>query len=78
MNRARLHRDQLFRLQMSVSPILRYLNRLCSRIAALEFPADDPLRLAAVRARDAVQALYEAADQHHAPPPEWLTRQQRP
>lgn len=44
--------------------MLRYLNRLCERMIRLQFPVDDPLQVATVRARAAMQDLLTAA--HYA------------
>jgi hypothetical protein len=44
--------------------MLRYLNRLCERMMRLGFPPDDPLQVAAVKARAAMQDLHTAA--HYA------------
>lgn len=55
-----LTRRQADRLRNDVARQLVYLNKLCARIQSLRWPADDFLGREAVRARNAVQALYIA------------------
>jgi hypothetical protein len=43
---------------------LRFLNRLCDRLNALSVPPDDPLVLAAHRARESMQDLHVACHYH--------------
>ena len=43
---------------------VRYLNRLCERMIRLGFPVNDPLQVAAVKARAAMQDLLTAT--HYA------------
>lgn len=69
-----LDREQFHRIQMSVLPKLQFLNRLCARVVALDFPRDDPLWIAAHRARDAMQDLFNACDPSHAAPPAAMRR----
>lgn len=52
------------RLRGQIARHLRYLNRLCERMNRLGFPPDDPLYVAAERARTAIQGLHVAA--HYA------------
>jgi hypothetical protein len=57
-------REQAERLKESAGRQLRYLTRLCQRIQKLAWPVDDPVRLAALKGRDAAQDLYMAC--HYA------------
>ena len=59
-----LRPNQAERLGAQVRPMLRYVNRLCERMIRLQFPVNDPLQLAAVKARAAMQDLHMAA--HYA------------
>ena len=58
MTSAELRSDQAGRLRLVIARELRYLNRLCERMTRLGFPPDDPLFVAALRARDALQDLH--------------------
>lgn len=52
---------QADQLRKIVGRQLDYLNRLCARIQVQRWPDDDPLALHAIRARDAMQAVNDAA-----------------
>ena len=52
--------EQREQLRRQVEPRRDYLNRLVARMDALGFPAEDPLRTATVKARDAVEAILAA------------------
>ena len=56
--------EQADKLQAMVARELRFLNRLCQRMQLRRFRPDDPLWLAAHRARDSVQHLHVAV--HYA------------
>ena len=58
MTSAELRSDQAARLRLVIARELRYLNRLCERMTRLGFPPDDPLFVAALRARDSLQDLH--------------------
>ena len=52
-----LSAEQVERLGGDVRRNLRYLNRLCERMIRLGLPVNDPLQIAAVKARAAMQDL---------------------
>ena len=64
MDSADLTPEQAERLGADVRNMLRYLNRLCQRMTRLGFPVHDPLYVAVVKARAAIQDLHMAA--HYA------------
>lgn len=51
---------QLAKVRGQVMRQLEYLDRLADRIDRQQFPSRDPLRVNAVRARDAVHRLLES------------------
>jgi hypothetical protein len=61
MNSDDLKTHQAERLRIDIARMLRYLNRLMERMTRLGFPVNDPLYIAAGRARDAMQDLHTAA-----------------
>jgi len=54
--------EQANRLREQVARPLRYLNRLCERCQRLGWPVDDPIAVAAQKARCAMQDLHTAAN----------------
>src|SRR5688572_9539393 len=46
-----------------------YLGKLVARMEALSWRADDPMRVAAVQSRDAVQAMLKALEESEPPAP---------
>jgi hypothetical protein len=59
-----LNPKQRERLRADVARMLRYLNRLVERMTRLGFPVKDPVYVAAISARAAIQDLHIAA--HYA------------
>jgi hypothetical protein len=64
MDSSHLKPEQAERLGAQVRWHLRYLNRLCERMTRLGFPPKDPLYVAAVKGRAAMQDLHMGA--HYA------------
>lgn len=60
MDSSHLTSRQAEQLGATLRRQLTYLNKLCGRLQLLRFPLDDPLCREALRARDAIQALYDA------------------
>ena len=61
MDSAGLTPEQLDKLLHGIARSRDYTFRLIERMNTLGFPDTDSLKLASVRARDAVEALYQAA-----------------
>ena len=51
---------QIAKIRGQVTRQLDYLNRLTDRMERQQFPSRDPMRVSAVRARDAVRRLSES------------------
>ena len=64
MDGQRITTAQTARLRQLVARNLRFLSRLCGRMARLGFPPADPLYRAALNARNAVQGLH--VESHYA------------
>jgi hypothetical protein len=69
MNAKALTVEQRAQLRRQVEPRRGYLVRLVARMDALGFPAEDPLRVAAVSARDKVGEILEALAAAEPPAP---------
>jgi hypothetical protein len=50
--------DQAQKLQPIIARYLRFLNRLCERMDKLGVSPADPVKLSALKARDALQELH--------------------
>jgi hypothetical protein len=59
MDSSSLKKEQRQKLAASTHRMLMFLNNLCGRMQRLHFPADDPLCVAAERARAAIQTLTD-------------------
>lgn len=64
MHSTHLTRQQADRLRLQVAARLPWLTRLIDRMQQRRFPPDDPVFIAALRAREAMQDLHVAA--HYA------------
>jgi hypothetical protein len=68
---------QLDKLLHGIARSRDYTFRLVERISALSFPDADPMKVASVRARDAVEHLYQVAAEleRKAKLPKWAGAQ---
>lgn len=59
MDSRRLKLSQIAQLQAAIGKQLTYVNKVCTRMKDLEFPADDPVQREAMRAEAALQNLFD-------------------
>ena len=73
MDSSSLTPAQLDKLLHGIARSRDFMFRLAERVNALGFPEADPMKVASIRARDAVEALYQVAAEleRRAKLPKW-------